>query len=313
MPFPSPTDKARAIFTWCHHNIAYDVDGFFGGCIPRGQSTKDQIFSGKAVCEGYANIFSSIAEHAGLEVVKVSGHGKGFGFNGFQPGDKLPEITGHAWNAVRIDGGEWKLVDSCWGAGAVKPGQYVKRFEPFHFNASNEVFGLRHYPGDRQSFFRSDGETPTWEAYLLGPTNGAEVPQFYGNGYEEGFDKASLQPEIRSIDVASYNGGYIRFLVSHICEHWDGATNGPGPKYPIILNITPVHGNKDTRALETDGYYYWVDVLADDLGTGGGEVFISLVTQINGESARGKGNDYFLKMKGRSSMSWTHVASWNLA
>jgi hypothetical protein len=22
-PFPSPTDKARAIFTWCHHNIAY--------------------------------------------------------------------------------------------------------------------------------------------------------------------------------------------------------------------------------------------------------------------------------------------------
>ena len=32
-PFPSPTDKARAIFTWLHYNIRYDVESFFGGNI----------------------------------------------------------------------------------------------------------------------------------------------------------------------------------------------------------------------------------------------------------------------------------------
>lgn len=35
-PFPSPTDKARAIFTWCHHNIAYvcaPASRFFFPCI----------------------------------------------------------------------------------------------------------------------------------------------------------------------------------------------------------------------------------------------------------------------------------------
>lgn len=77
--FPSPTDKARAIFTWCHHNIAYDVEGFFGGCITRG-SPSETIFSGKAVCEGYARVYESIAVRAGLECIVVGGHGKGYGY-----------------------------------------------------------------------------------------------------------------------------------------------------------------------------------------------------------------------------------------
>lgn len=32
-PFSSATDKARAIFTWLHHNIDYDVKNFFAGTI----------------------------------------------------------------------------------------------------------------------------------------------------------------------------------------------------------------------------------------------------------------------------------------
>lgn len=32
-PFPSATDKARAIFTWLHHNVDYDVKNFFAGTI----------------------------------------------------------------------------------------------------------------------------------------------------------------------------------------------------------------------------------------------------------------------------------------
>jgi hypothetical protein len=32
-PFPSATDKARAIFTWLHHNVDYDVHSFFSGTI----------------------------------------------------------------------------------------------------------------------------------------------------------------------------------------------------------------------------------------------------------------------------------------
>jgi transglutaminase-like putative cysteine protease len=312
-PFESATDKARAIFTWCHHNIVYDVDGFFSGCIPRGQTTSQQIFSGKAVCEGYANIYMEIAKHAGLEVVKITGHGKGYGYKTFHPGDPLPEITGHAWNAVQIDGAQWKLLDSCWGAGAVEPGRYIKRFEPSEFTAANEVFGLRHYPSDGRSFYRADGATPDWEDYLVGPTPGLELPAFYSHCLEEGFDKTSLEPVVRLVDPATAaQDGYVRFLASHICEHWDGAKHGKGPMYPIILNIKDAQNKTDLRPMETDGFWYWIDVPVHELPRGG-EVFLSIVTSINNEDVRGKGNDYFAKMKGRSAMSWAHIASWNLA
>lgn len=306
---------ARAIFTWCHHNIEYDADGFFNNRIPRGQTTEQTIFSGKAVCEGYAKVYASIAERAGLECVTISGHGKGYGFTTFQPGDPVPsDITGHAWNAVRIDGGEWHLVDACWGAGAISTGTYEKRFAPEHFHLSNEDFGLRHYPADVHNLFRTDGLEPSWEEYLIGPLNGWEAPEWYLTGDEEGFSKRQLQPATRSVDLGSAEGGYIRFMAARVCEHWDGAVNGPGPAYPIILSIT-AGGKNELKAMETDGYWYWLDVPAAELGarSSGVQVFLSAVTMIDGQSARGKGEAYFTQSKGRKSMSFTHIAYWDIA
>ena len=33
-----------------------------------------------------------------------------------------PVETNHAWNAVKIDHDQWKLIDCCWGAGNVNEG-----------------------------------------------------------------------------------------------------------------------------------------------------------------------------------------------
>lgn len=118
-PFPSPTDKARAIFVWLHHNIDYDTHSFFNGNIQ--PSTPERtITHGLAVCEGYAGLFAALALKAGLEALVCSGDSKGFGHTPMQPGDPIPAFdSNHAWNAVRIDNGEWKLLDACWGAGHV--------------------------------------------------------------------------------------------------------------------------------------------------------------------------------------------------
>lgn len=116
-PFPSLTDKARAIFTWLHHNIDYNVRDFFGGCV-KGSTPQSTCHTGLAVCEGYAALFTNLATYAGLESIVISGHGKGFGYEPLAAGAPLPPFkAGHAWNAVKIDNGEWKLVDACWGAG----------------------------------------------------------------------------------------------------------------------------------------------------------------------------------------------------
>ena len=75
-PFSNETDKARAIFTWLHHNVAYDVKAFFGNRL-RGKTPAQTVETGLAVCEGYAGLFVALALAAGLEAIVVVGHGKG--------------------------------------------------------------------------------------------------------------------------------------------------------------------------------------------------------------------------------------------
>lgn len=78
------------------------------------------ISSGLAVCEGYAGLFAALALKAGLQAMVCSGASKGFGHTPLEPGQPVPAFKStHAWNAVCIDNGEWKLVDPCWGAGHV--------------------------------------------------------------------------------------------------------------------------------------------------------------------------------------------------
>lgn len=116
-PFPSLTDKARAICTWLHHNIDYNVQDFFGGNI-KGSTPQSTLSTGLAVCEGYAALFTNLATYAGLESIVITGHGKGYGFRPLAPGSPLPPFDGnHAWNAVKLDNNEWRLVDPCWYSG----------------------------------------------------------------------------------------------------------------------------------------------------------------------------------------------------
>lgn len=337
-PFQSPTDKARAIFTWCHHNIDYDVAGFFAGCPTRGTAA-ETIFSGKAVCEGYARTYEAIAKRAGLECVVVGGHGKGFGFTAVKDGEPPPprNPTGHAWNAVRIDNGHWKLIDPCWGAGHLSNQAYKREFNAAQFTMSNELFGWRHFPENSRYFFRADGRVPSWEEYVMGPTGG-ERPQWYGNTLEEGIDEWNSQPGQKKIPV--YSGETVRFLFAKICEHWTAERNGRGRPRLLMMNIHGVDGRKDdTVPLDTDGYWWWCDIPARyvagftlgfgllcsrcmltlcvryrDLGSPGQKVQLYGLNVLNGKDAMGVTKQEFLRTKssGGYSMSWVSIAEWDL-
>jgi thiol-disulfide isomerase/thioredoxin len=78
-PFPSATDKARAIFTWLHHNIEYNTVAFFSNNV-KSSTPAGTMATGLAVCEGYAALFTALATPAGLESVVIGGHGKGVYF-----------------------------------------------------------------------------------------------------------------------------------------------------------------------------------------------------------------------------------------
>ncbi|KAM0810429.1 hypothetical protein AB5N19_10778 [Seiridium cardinale] len=310
--FPSHTDKARTIFTWSHHNIAYNTEEFFGKCI-KSRTVEETIFHGKAVCQGYAEVYRAIAQRAGLECIMVTGHGKGFGHNPLQKNQPPPprDPTGHAWNAVRIDNGEWKLLDSCWGAGALMNGVYTQGFNASMFYLSNELFGLKHFPSDQRHFFRSDGRIPTWEEYMIGPTNG-EQTQWYGIGTREGMSEFTFAPAEKHISVN--NNGVVRFQFSKICEHWVPEKHGPGKNYLLVLCIHGQDGRKDENIpLEHDGSWWWIDVKARDLGAPGQKLHLGgIKTWGDNQDARGlTKQDYYQKI-GRIGYSMDFYALWEL-
>ncbi|KAH8680936.1 hypothetical protein BX600DRAFT_428912 [Xylariales sp. PMI_506] len=309
--FPSATDKARAIFTWCHHNIAYNVEEFFGKCI-KGRSVEETIFHGKAVCQGYAEVYMGIARRAGLECVLVAGHGKGYGYVPLKEGQPPParDPTGHAWNAVQIDNGEWKLLDACWGAGSVGNQQYSKHFKPEMFCLSNELFGLKHFPQDSRYFFRSDGRVPTWEEYIVGPTKG-EKAQWYSTATDEGISEFTFAPAEKHIPVA--NNRVVRFQFSKICEHWQGEKHGRGKNYLLVLSIHGADGRKDDLVpLETDGYWWWIDINSRDLGAPGQKVFLYGIKTFGDVDARGMTKEQYYQKKGKVGYSLDGYVHWEL-
>lgn len=315
-PFSSPTDKARVIFTWLHHNISYDVVAFFNNKV-QPSTPASTLATGLAVCEGYAGLFTTIATKGGLESIVIGGHGKGYGHSTPTPGSPVPpQSSGHAWNAVKIDNGEWKLIDPCWGAGNVggKGQPYNKQFSPSHFTKSNEDFGLTHFPNNQAHFFRNDGRQISWEEYITNDRR-PELGRIYdGVAEEEGISKSKFLPEYLKIPVRSREASnVIRFLFERLCEHWDPIRNGPGKPYIYILCIHGLDGREDdSLPFETDGRRWWLDVPAVQLGSPGQTITIYAISTFGNESGRGLSLGEYRQYKGRKGWSGNALAAWEL-
>ncbi len=316
-PFTSLTDKARAIFSWTHHNIAYDVASFLSGNIKH-QSAEEAIRSGLGVCENYARIYHAIATKAGLECVVVGGHGKGYGFD-WSPnsGQPIPAYdAGHAWNAVKIDGGQWKLIDACWGAGNLGDDkQYHKKFSPDYFTSSNEVFGLKHYPENGMHQYREDGRVIRWEEYVLGPEPKGERVQTFGVLDKHGIDETSIHPQLKAIPASTLPSGSTRFLFQKKCQHWDFHRNGTGEPYLFVVKVSKSQEMgycEDLIPFNFDGNgIWWVDVPNRLLGGRGEEVQIYTIDKMGGVEGRGLTKEKFVQAKGKA-MNFGCVAKWEV-
>ncbi|KIL66229.1 hypothetical protein M378DRAFT_161094 [Amanita muscaria Koide BX008] len=293
-PFASETEKARAIFTWLHHNIAYDAGAFFSGNI-RSQSPADTLHSGLAVCDGYAGLFARLAELAGLQAQKVTGHGKGFGYSPLAPGEHAPPYNGnHAWNCVLLDG-EWRLIDSCWGAGYLEGTSYTQKFTPRFFTSSPVEFGKRHYPEDPSYQLLSDDDDGpvSWEDYILDP----EGPQLFIDFYIFDFSPMFLQPASKYLP----QGLPASFHLFKRCQHM---STEEADNYPYFL----LHGDAQIP-LQRNAEGGW----SASIPSVRAEVSLMRLQTYNGQDAKGVTVRQFLSARGGRSWSWSGLAVWTLA
>lgn len=285
-PFPSLTDKARAIFTWLHHNMQYDVPNFLAGTIPRGLNAEQTIDRGLAVCEGFADVFMSICRAAGLECRRISGFGKGYGFS---PENAMASFdSNHAWNAVRLEGG-WTLVDSCWGAGHIDNGAWVQQFNPSMFTMGNKQFGARHFPSDAGDWY---GPSRSWDEFLQ---EGEGGPQRYGTADQMGL---ALGEDAVGPWCTLQRGQRYDFWCKWMCPHWTSR-----PEFKPSMICLRVNG-KIIRP-QDDGQVISAQAVAE------GEVTLSVIDKVNNVIADGMTWAEFDAMRSKS-YGMQHLYSWTV-
>lgn len=266
---------------------------------------------------------------AGLDAVSISGHGKGYGYTNLAPGSPPPPYqANHAWNAVKIDGDRWKLIDTCWGAGVVQgEGQpYMQRLDTGWFTMSNEEFGLKHFPTNKSQFFREDSRPgPSWGEYILDDPSkpfGIEQPVIYDSANENAIGNRSFLPAVQEISVRQ--AGPVRFQFNLLCKHWTLPKNSKiTAPYLFILGTHGIDGRKDENIPfnyvkgtgPNGGGDLWYLDIGDPrtLGAPGQKLLIFAITSFgNRHDTRGLTLQEYKSQVGRVGMAFAGIAEWRL-
>ncbi|GGF01045.1 transglutaminase domain-containing protein [Hymenobacter cavernae] len=135
--FSTEADKARAAFVWVARNIRYDVENQYMLEFQREPAVvvQETLAKRTGVCRHYAELYSALANQAGLKSYVVAGYGS------------LKSAVGHVWCATRIDG-QWYLMDPTWAAGHVSNDTFVPHLSNEYYKVKPARFIETHMPFD---------------------------------------------------------------------------------------------------------------------------------------------------------------------
>ena len=150
-------EKVKSIFYWITDNISYKVNRYTPGKYMTWSDEEDTgalkplderiainvLKRREAVCDGYARLFKTLCDYAGLESVVIHGYAR------TNDGRKSPFRPNHSWNAILIDD-KWHLLDVTWASGFIdsRSNIYVARTDEKYFLSSPSQFITDHYPED---------------------------------------------------------------------------------------------------------------------------------------------------------------------
>lgn len=137
-PARDEREKARSLYAWLAHAIAYDDDASREDRRIN-RTIGDILRRRRGTCFDYSLLYAELCRRAGLRCVPVSGYSRP-GLDALA----LPSTPNHSWNAVFLDG-QWQLIDPTWGAA---PGQdaFTAAFDADYFLTPPRLFILNHLP-----------------------------------------------------------------------------------------------------------------------------------------------------------------------
>ena len=200
--YATEMEKVRSIFSWITDHISYRVKKNYSGKsldIHRlNFKDTEQWKSGNdfmaetvlqnrsAVCDGYARLFKTLCDYAGLRSATITGFAKGDYSRQFK------FRCNHTWNAVYIDSA-WHLLDVTWASGYTNYSgdEFTKRFDETYFLPSPKDFIRDHFPDDIRWTLMENPPFP--QEFVAGP---------YRNKCFSKYKISSYQPAAGIIEAA---------------------------------------------------------------------------------------------------------------
>ncbi len=154
-------EKVRSIFDWITANIDYNVRSYNANSHsyspywpedddtaavlkPLNERVAEMVLKKKlAVCDGYARLFKTLCDNAGIRSEIITGYGR---TNINRIGMQFK--SNHKWNAVWIDN-KWQLLDATWASGYINyRNEFERSYDNSYFLTSPRNFIYDHYPED---------------------------------------------------------------------------------------------------------------------------------------------------------------------
>lgn len=167
-------EKVRAIFTWITDNISYKTRASSNKAVigsaslrnyyeeeeegpmrPVNERVSIQVLKRReAVCDGFARLFTTLCEYAGIKSEVIAGYARGVG-------GRQRFTVNHTWNSVMIDG-KWYLLDVTWASGylTMAGNEFVRQYDPRYFLTAPEIFFRDHYPDDARWTLLGEDKVP---------------------------------------------------------------------------------------------------------------------------------------------------------
>jgi len=178
-PCKTDREKVTAIFHWITDNIAYKVrDKWSRNILNKASDPADTAGNWKslnemvaanvirkrvAVCDGYARLFKTLCDYAGIPSEIITGYAR---TNINTVGNLFR--ANHTWNAVYFDS-SWHLLDATWASGYVSYNgdEFIRHYDDSYFLAPPQQFIYDHYPEDLQWTLLADA--PVLQEYNRTP------------------------------------------------------------------------------------------------------------------------------------------------
>lgn len=266
--YESELEKVRSIYSWIAQHIAYNTGIFSTRSAALKQvydeedtaavwksaveMTAEKVLQRrKAVCDGYAKLFKTLCDYAGIQSEIILGYAPPYS------GRKDRFRTNHTWNAVRIDS-SWYLLDVTWGSGYIDfNNQFVYRMDESYFLASPKQFARDHYPENLNWILLNDSPSP--KEYKWGPYHYKSFVK-YGlrtlspaGGMLEGAEGDTLHITLEAMDpdkLASADAFFDSTLLTQ----------------PNSVCLTPLRTGKRItyQYIITDPQVKWINLLYND-------------------------------------------------